>query len=188
MSIYPGPVDKSEIRAGAQGRSSVEPGVGFVVVSGLFVWMSSRLPGTAAAYVATPDEVDVSPLFQRLPGWKWVLPRIEDDRSVTFRDRDVARETHPFGIDQPTATGHVTPVPEIDVFLVPGLAFDPSGGRVGHGAGYYDRILSQRRTDSQAIGVTLDERVLDSVPMHDHDQRVDWLATQTSVRECSPTS
>lgn len=188
MSIYPGPVDKSDIRAKARERSNVEPGVGFLVVSGLFVWMSSRLPGTAAAYVAAPDEVDVSPLFQRLPGWKWVLPRIERDRTVTFRDRDVALERHPFGIDQPTATGHVTPIPEIDVFLVPGLAFDSAGGRVGHGAGYYDRILSQRRTDSQAVGVTLDDRVLEAVPTFDHDERVDWLATESSVRECRPTS
>jgi 5-formyltetrahydrofolate cyclo-ligase len=82
----------------------------------------------------------------------------------------------------------VTPIPEIDVFLVPGLAFDSAGGRVGHGAGYYDRILSQRRTDSQAMGVTLDDRVLDSVPIFDHDERVDWLATESSVRECRPTS
>jgi 5-formyltetrahydrofolate cyclo-ligase len=148
--------------------------------------MSSRLPGTAAAYLAAPDEVDVSPLFERLPGWKWVLPRIEEDRTVTFRDREVPMETHPFGIDQPTATGVVTPIPEIDVFLVPGLAFDSEGGRVGHGAGYYDRILSQRRTDSHAIAVTLDDRVLDSVPVFEHDQRVDWLATETSVTECSP--
>lgn len=188
MSIYPGPVDKSDIRARARGRSIVEPGLGFLVVSGLFVWMSSRLPGTAAAYLATPDEIDVSPLFERLPGWKWVLPRIEEDRTVTFRDRDVPRERHAFGIDQPTATGHVTPVPEIDVFLVPGLAFDPFGGRVGHGAGYYDRILAQRRTDSRAIGVTLDERVLGRVPVFDHDQRMDLLATQSSVMECSPTN
>lgn len=181
-------MDKSEIRARAKGRSSIEPGLGFLVVSGLFVWMSSRLPGTAAAYLATPDEIDVSPLFERLPGWKWVLPRIEEDRTVTLRDRDVPRETHPFGIDQPTATGHVTPVAEVDVFLVPGVAFDAFGGRIGHGAGYYDRILSQRRTDSRAVGVTIDERVLERVPVLDHDQRMDLLATQSSVKECSPTS
>lgn len=164
----------------------VEPGAGFLVVSGLFVWMSERLPGTAAAYLSLPDEVDVTPLFERLPGWRWVLPRVEDDREVTFRDRDVPREVHSFGMSQPIASGRATPIHEIDVFLVPGLAFDSTGARVGRGAGYYDRVLGQRRTDTEALGVTVDVRVIESIPVQDHDQPVDWLATETGIRECSP--
>lgn len=160
--------------------------MGFLVVSGLFVWMAGRLPGTVAAYLAMPEEVDVTPLFERLPGWRWVLPRVEPDGQMTFRDRGVPREVHDLGMEQPLDMGSPIPVQEIDVFLVPGLAFDSTGARVGRGAGLYDRILSGRRTDSDAIGVTLDERVISSVPVRQHDQRVDWLATEGGVRECSP--
>lgn len=181
-------MDKEAIRAMAKRRPRTEPGVGFLVVSGLFVWLSGRLPGTVAAYLALPDEIDVTPLFTRLPGWKWVLPRVERDDTMTFRDREVPREIHTLGMEQPVEQGQVTPIHEIDVFLVPGLAFDGTGARVGRGKGFYDRALVERRTDSIAIGVTLDERVVDSIPLSEHDQKVDMLATETSVRECSPTS
>jgi 5-formyltetrahydrofolate cyclo-ligase len=78
-------------------------------------------------------------------------------------------------------------VPEIDVFLTPGLAFDLRGGRLGNGGGFYDRVLSTRRTDSAAVGITVGRRVVDEVPMESHDQWVDWLATESSVIRCSPS-
>lgn len=134
-----------------------------------------------------PGEIDIGELFERLPGWRWVLPRVEPGRHLSFRDKDVPRETHPFGMSQPMDQGPEVPVHEIDVFLTPGLAFDVKGGRVGNGGGYYDRVLAQRRSDSVAIGVTVESRVFAEVPMEDHDQRVDWLATEKGVKACSPT-
>lgn len=181
-----GCMDKDQIRNRARGQPPVEPGVGLSVVSGLFVWLSERLPGTISAYLPLPDEVDVTPLFERLPGWRWTLPRVEDDGSLTFRDREVPREVHRFGMEQPVEQGQVTPVREIDVFLVPGVAFDATGGRLGRGAGYYDRLLAERRSDATAVGVATDMKMIESVPVFDNDQRVDWLATESGVRECSP--
>jgi len=181
-----GAVDKKELRAMVRGDGSVDRAVSMGVVEGLFTWMSQRLPGTVSAFLAMTGEVDVSPLFTRLPGWRWVLPRVEPDRSVNFRDRDVPRETHRFGMDQPTDTGPVVPLPEIDVFLAPGLAFDRHGGRLGNGGGFYDRLLARRRTDSEAIGITIERRVLEEVPMLEHDERVDWLATEKGVSRCMP--
>lgn len=157
------------------------------VVRGLFDWLSARLPGTISAFLAMPGEVDLSPLFHRLPGWRWVLPRVEADRSMTFRDRDVPREVHAFGMEQPADVGLVVPVHEIDVFLTPGLAFDERGGRLGNGAGFYDKVLAARRGDAVAVGVTVEARVVESVPMEEHDKRVDWLATETGVRQSSPS-
>lgn len=169
-------------------QDPVPDAVSQAVAEGLHRWLSSRLPGTISAFLAMDGEVDVAVLFERLPGWRWVLPRVEPDRSMTFRDRDVPREVHRFGMEQPTDAGPIIPVHEIDVFLTPGLAFDMSGGRVGNGAGFYDRILARRRKDSQAVGITVDSRVVDLVPMESHDQRVDWIATESAVRECSPRS
>lgn len=179
-------MDKDQVRQEMRGHAAVDPGVGFLVTSALFTWLSSRIPGMIAAYLAMRDEVDLSPLFERLPGWRWVLPRVEEDRSLTFRDRDVRVERHPFGMDQPADQGPAIPLHEIDVILVPGVAFDESGARLGRGAGYYDRLLAGRRGDAVAIGVAIETKVIASVPVHDHDQRVDWLATETGVRECSP--
>lgn len=165
----------------------MSPETSRAVADGLFNWMSGRLPGTVSAFLAMPGEVDVALLFERLPGWRWVLPRVEPDKSLTFRDRDVPRETHPFGMEQPVDAGPIVPVHEIDVFLTPGLAFDQTGGRLGNGAGFYDRLLARRRTDAVAVGITIERRVVDAVPMEGHDQRVDWIATETGVSRCSPT-
>ncbi|MGD2059415.1 MAG: 5-formyltetrahydrofolate cyclo-ligase [Acidimicrobiia bacterium] len=179
-------MDKQRLRDLIRAQEGVSAEVSDAVVDGLFHWMSPRLPGTVSAFLAMEGEVDLRALFDRLPGWRWVLPRVEPDRSMTFRDRDVGREVHRFGMEQPADEGPVIPVPEIDLFLTPGLAFDMSGGRLGNGAGFYDRILAGRRTDSVAIGVTISGRVLDGVPMEAHDRRVDWVATEDGVRECSP--
>ena len=54
-------------------------------------------PGDIAAYLAMADEVNVAELSIGSPGWRWVLPRVEDDGTLTFRDRDVPRETHHWG-------------------------------------------------------------------------------------------
>ena len=147
----------------------------------LFAWLSGRLAATASAYLPMEGEVDITPLFDRLPGWRWVLPRVEDDGSLTFRDRAVSRERHRWGMEQPADQGPVIPVPEIDVFLVPGLGFDLSGHRLGRGGGFYDRVLATRRGDSVAIGVTLSERILETVPVDPHDEAVDWLATEEGL-------
>ena len=181
-----GLIDKSQIRSNANTRGAIDPSVGFLVVSGLFTWLSGRLPGTVTAYLALPDEVDLSPLFDRLPGWRWVLPRVEHDGVLTFRDREVPTEIHRFGMEQPIERGPITPTHEIDVFLVPGLAFDLTGARVGRGGGFYDRLLADRRSDAVAVGVATEMKILESVPMYPHDQRVGWLATESGIKECSP--
>jgi 5-formyltetrahydrofolate cyclo-ligase len=157
-------------------------------VTHLLRWMSALLPATASAYLALPDEVDVAGLFDSLPGWRWVLPRLEEDGSMTFRDRDVPREIHAHGMSQPGARGVATPLHEIDLFLVPGLAFDPRGGRLGRGSGHFDRLLARRGSQSLAVGVTTMAHVVDEVPIGPHDQRVDWLATDNGVTECLPRS
>lgn len=171
-----------------RGQGEMDPGKGLLVVSGLFAWLSGRLPGTIASFLAMSDEVDLSSLFDRLPGWRWVLPRIEQDHTLTFRDAAVPKETHRFGMDQPTDQGAEVPLHEIDILLVPGVVFDSTGARLGRGSGYYDRLLAKRRGDAQAVGVTVHSKVIDSVPVDAHDQSVDWLATESGVRECTPRS
>lgn len=181
-------MDKKAARSLMKRTDRIDADQSHIVVTCLFDWLASRLPGTVSAYIAMADEVDLMALFDRLPGWRWALPRVENDGSLTFRDRDVPWETHEFGMKQPVDQGSIVPIPEIDVFLVPGLAFDRRGDRLGRGAGYYDRLLAQRRSDSVAVGVTVNERVIESVPVDQHDQRVEWLATEDGVSFCFPTT
>ena len=174
-------MDKATLRERMREIGPIPSVVSEQIVAGLFAWLSPRLPGTISAFLPMEGEVNLRPLFDRLPGWRWVLPRVEDDRSITFRDFAVPSEMHPFGMEQPADSGPIVPIQEIDVLLVPGLAFDRSGGRLGNGAGHYDRILSSARGDASAIGIAPAARLVDSVPIDAHDVRVGWLATEEGV-------
>ena len=67
--------------------------------------------------------------------------------------------------------------------LVPGLLFARDGGRLGHGKGYYDKLLSSFHPRPYLIGATVDRRVVDELPMTDHDVWMDAIATETGFRE-----
>lgn len=180
-------MEKTRLRSEMRAIQGLPPDSESAVVEGLFDWLSGRLPGTISGYLAMPGEVDLEPLLIRLPGWRWVLPRVERDGSLTFRDVDAPRERHKFGMEQPTESGPMVPVTEIDVVLVPGLAFDLDGDRLGNGAGHYDRVLQGLRSGAEAIGIAPAARVVEKVPVEPHDQRVRWLATEEGVIRCLPS-
>jgi 5-formyltetrahydrofolate cyclo-ligase len=179
-------MDKASLRALMRSVGPVPPEANRAIVDGLFAWLSPRLPGTISSFLAMTGEVDLSSLARRLPGWRWVLPRVEEDKTMTFRDAAVPLEIHRFGMQQPIATGPVIPIREIDVFLVPGLAFDPRGGRLGNGGGHYDRVLSRARTDAATIGICPRSHMVDRVPVEEHDRDVGYLATESGVVGTGP--
>jgi 5-formyltetrahydrofolate cyclo-ligase len=181
-------VDKPEVRRSLLAADIDWPGISPAVADAIFEWMVRRLPGTVASYLAMPDEVDLSGLTERLPGWRWVFPRVEEDRSLTFRDRGVPTEIHPWGMRQPVAGGTSVGLAEIDLLLVPGIAYTASGWRLGRGGGFYDRVLSDRSPSAVAVGVTVAARVLEEIPTEPHDVPVDWLATEAGVTRCAPNS
>ena len=100
-----------------------------------------------------------------------------------MRDRDLPREEHRWGMSQPVGLGHPVPIHEVDLILVPGLAFDDEGRRLGRGKGYYDRLLAERRNDCLAMGVIVSARLVDRVPTEDHDVSVEFLVTESGIKE-----
>jgi 5-formyltetrahydrofolate cyclo-ligase len=181
-------MDKASLRAAMRSVGPLDPDASSRIGDGLFRWLSPRLPGTISAFLPMEGEVDLEPLMQRLPGWHWALPRVEPDRSMTFRDAALPRETHRFGMRQPIDSGHIVPIREIDVLLVPGLAFDREGRRLGNGGGHYDRILSGARHNAESIGMAPASHLVEMVPTEAHDVRVRWLATEEGVVSCSPNA
>lgn len=180
-------MDKRELRAELATLPGVTGEQNQAVVNHLFDWLSPRLPGTMGSYRALGDEVAVDPLLERLPGWRWILPRVEDDGSLTWRDARLPLERHRWGMEQPPESGPVIPTMEIDIFLVPGLAFDRNGIRLGRGGGFYDRQLAVKRSDAVSIGVTVENRLRDSLPAEEHDVAVMFVATEAGVIEPIPT-
>lgn len=96
-------------------------------------------------------------------------------------------EPHRFGFEQPAVDAPTIALDEVDVVLVPGLAFDRQGNRLGRGKGYYDELLARLPQGTIRIGVTVDELLVDSLPTEDHDQRVAWIATESGVHRTGPS-
>lgn len=73
---------------------------------------------------------------------------------------------------------------QLEVVIVPGVAFDRAGGRLGNGKGYYDGLLSSLPSTTTTIGVAYDAQVIDHVPMDHCDRHVDMLVTESNVYHC----
>ena len=83
---------------------------------------------------------------------------------------------------------HVPPSSEplLDLIIVPGVAFDQRGNRLGRGKGYFDRYLAKTAVDrTLCLAVAFDEQIVDNVPVQDHDISVDIIVTPTRVISCT---
>lgn len=72
-------------------------------------------------------------------------------------------------------------VDQLELILVPGVAFDARGGRTGHGKGYYDKLLENARPTTPLIALAFDCQIFDQIPMQDHDIYMDKVVTQSRV-------
>jgi 5-formyltetrahydrofolate cyclo-ligase len=87
------------------------------------------------------------------------------------------------GIREP-ATRESVAKADLDVAVVPGVAFDSGGRRLGHGGGFYDRYLAELPRSVPRIGLCFDLQVVDVVPAAEHDQSVDYIVTEARTIEC----
>lgn len=134
---------------------------------------------TVLLYAATPVEVDTSGLIEPLRhrGVRLLFPRVRGDALDLVAAADLATLEHGFrGIREPVGP-RVDPE-AVDVALVPGVAFDPCGGRLGHGGGHYDRLLARLRDDGVRVGVCFACQVVPRVPLEEHDEAVDLVVTE----------
>jgi len=92
------------------------------------------------------------------------------------------------GIREPAVRIPVMPW-DVDAFILPGLAFDRQGGRLGYGAGYYDRILAKASRTALKIAVCYDWQMLDTpLPQEPHDIPMDWIITEKRALRCDAAS
>ncbi len=130
-------------------------------------------------YMPVHSEIDLTPLLERFPRKRWTLPRIlpEEEHRMVFHLYDAAHlEKHPFGMLEPAPHLPLVSPEEIQLALVPGLAFDRSGWRLGYGGGYYDRFL----TSFQGIsaGIVFQALLLEEVPHSLLDIPMRWIISE----------
>lgn len=127
-------------------------------------------------------EVDLRPLDAtvRARGARVAYPAVDRETgSMTFRyvSDPEAMEEQGFGFREPKAGEPEARPGEIDVVIVPALALDPRGHRVGYGAGYYDRALPHYAPPAFTVAVAFDFQLIAEVPDSAADVRVAWVVT-----------
>src|SRR5262245_55218940 len=70
---------------------------------------------------------------------------------------------------------------ELDLVVVPGVAFDRRGARMGHGFGYYDKLLKNARADAPLVALAFECQLFDEIPIEDHDVFMDLVITEKAV-------
>jgi 5-formyltetrahydrofolate cyclo-ligase len=143
---------------------------------------------TVSAFFPYKSEIDTRPLLGKLAGEGWTpsLPIVIALREpLIFRRWLPGEPTIPGVWDIPRPTCDAAEV-EPDVLLVPLMAFDRQGYRLGYGGGFYDRTLELLRAKKTitAIGVAYSAQEVDSVPHDSHDQKLDFVMTEKGVFAC----
>jgi len=148
------------------------------VVTAVETWLKSRPDlRTIAIFAPLPGEVDLLPLLEIFPNRRWIFPRVEGETLVLHEVRDLLTELVEgmFGIREPVHTLPIISPSEIDAFLCPGLAFDQTGGRLGRGRGFYDRILETARPDALKTGICFTEQLVPTTFPEPHDIPMDLV-------------
>jgi len=142
------------------------------------VWSAAR---AALLFAPLPDEPDIWPLLSEAiaAGKTVVLPAFVPGanyytaRQITDPARDLIAGL--FGIREPSPTCPEFPLNRLDLALVPGIAFDARGGRLGRGKGFYDRLLADVR--GPKCGVAFEQQIVAAVPMGPLDIRLNCILT-----------
>lgn len=140
---------------------------------------------TLLLYSALPDEVPTLPLIDDLveEGKTVLLPRVVDDTTMELRCYTGVADLQEgaFGIMEPIGE-LFTDYDQIEVAVIPGMAFDQEGHRLGRGKGYYDRFLPLLR-NAYKIGICYPSRLLDHVPTDEYDICMDEVITTQNAHQ-----
>ncbi|MEW6422625.1 MAG: 5-formyltetrahydrofolate cyclo-ligase [Deinococcota bacterium] len=165
-----------EVRAGL-------PDLSAEVTAHLAAFLREHGVRRVLAYRALPGEPDVSTLaeaFELLTS----RVRFRPTPHLTLHPWHTATEISRFGALQPPAGAPRVELETVDAALLPALAFDRRGVRLGYGGGFYDRLLPG--FTGLTVGVVGEALVVDELPSEAHDLRVEFLATETGVRRVQP--
>lgn len=143
------------------------------------LWQSSAMIAAFSPLAGEPDALHPWPVEKRI-----ALPLVMGS-GLKFRWVGSPEELQPgqFGILEPAKDAPCAGS-TFDLILVPGLAFDRRGGRLGRGKGYYDRFLCE--TTGLRAGIGFEDQIVEEIPCEAHDVRVDFLITPAGIFPCAP--
>ena len=142
----------------------------------------------ALLYVGGDNEVQTKNIIKRAYSYNKivVLPAF-DPKTFEMKLMKVDKfaqelKPGPRGVLEPNADRcKIVPIDRIDIAIIPGIAFDEKGGRIGTGRGYYDRLIPNLAITTRKVALTLEEQIIPQVPMESHDKHVDIIITDKRI-------
>lgn len=151
-------------------------------LASLRVWQRAKV---VMLYAATPTEVQTKLLIARAlsEGKKVCLPVMgeEGNAYVLARVEDLVRNNKNF-LEPPKESSIKADLKKIDLVVVPGVAFDTQGNRLGRGLGYYDNFL--KKVTAPCVGLAFEFQIVDRVPTQEHDVPVKMIVTESRMIDC----
>lgn len=149
----------------------------------LRAWPVYRAARTVASYLPFGSEADLTTLHGDAK--RFAAPRTPaGGRTLRFHLLGGPLERHRFGMDEPRADAPVVEDATFDLILVPGLAFDRAGGRIGYGGGYYDAWLAGLPAHVPRVGIAHPALLAERLPREPHDVPLSHLALPGGVVRC----
>ncbi|MDH4241559.1 MAG: 5-formyltetrahydrofolate cyclo-ligase [Phycisphaerae bacterium] len=148
---------------------------------------------TVMMYLSLPHEVDTSEvvLYAWQLGKTVLVPKISWQQRhmipVQISSLETGFSTEVAGLRNPV-TGVPMPIEEIDLVVAPALGFDRKGNRLGRGASFYDRFFANEQLKATRCGFAFTEQLVDSVPVEERDEPVDFLVTDKEILYFNPDS
>ena len=197
MAPSPAPTDtlaavKKELRALAQSRREAmgeaqRRAASQAIAAALEGFPAFRAAKVVLGFMPMRGEVDLRPLIERHPEKEWGIPRIvrAPGPHIDFHLFDSGHLIrHAYGMLEPRESLPPIEPETVDLVLVPGLAFSPGGHRLGYGGGYYDRFLPLAER-AVRVGIAYRAQLVDAIPHHAADQKVQYLATEDGIWPCA---
>ena len=134
---------------------------------------------TIGVYLPMHNEPDMTSLIAQNPNKKFALPKVINGEMIfaEYQNSDQTARNIKFPLlQEPLSHNALLP----DLLIIPGLAFDLKGYRLGLGKGHYDRYLSKNH-NLKTIGVCFSQNLLQRLPTEDHDCKMDYIVTEHSI-------
>lgn len=144
-------------------------------------------------YVSYSSEIDTKKIINKIleEGKRVFVPRTENKtksmEAIEITSLDDLEESR-YGILEPSIDKESINPNELDLIVVPGVAFDCCGGRIGYGAGYYDRYFKKINDENliriKKIALAYEMQILNRIPMNEFDMTIDYILSENQIIDC----
>lgn len=139
-------------------------------------------------YFAHEDEVDTQDIIRRCFEYNKivVLPAFDTENfamsllKIDDFDKDLTAGPRG-GLEPDSERCKIVPIERIDIAIIPGIALDEKGGRIGSGNGYYDRLIPKLPITTRKVALAFECQIVPQVPMESHDKYMDIIITEKRI-------